>query len=152
MTRKTKHAQTQIQSVTDIERISMISLMHCDMNFKGRSSREGGIKSISNTCIHCSHLGYSPSSWRCFTLSPPLRASNWRLCDEFCDAGGQRLKVRGTPAGSQGCSGLQWGGILWLVRKGGGWRCFSLCFVWCTPPSSLSFPFSDGMNHCSNIR
>lgn len=27
--------------------------------------------------------------------------------DEFCGAGGQRLKVRGTPAGSQGRSGLQ---------------------------------------------
>lgn len=48
-----------------------------------------------------------------------LSAMNWQLCDEFSGAVGQRLKVRGTPAGNQGRSGLQWGGIQWPEEEGG---------------------------------
>lgn len=52
-------------------------------------------------------------------MRPLLSALNWQLCDEFCGAVGHRLKVRGTPAGSQGRSGLQWEGIQWPEQERG---------------------------------
>lgn len=68
-----------------------------------------------NTCTDC-RSSLSSSLFR--RMCSPLRALSWRLCDEFAGAGGQRSKVRGTPAGIQGRRGLQWGGIQWLEQEG----------------------------------
>lgn len=50
---------------------------------------------------------------------PTGRADTSMMKSVVLGGGGQRLKVRGSPAGNQDCSGLQWGGIHWLEQEEG---------------------------------